>query len=103
PGPAQSGHANDVALEPGAVRWFVVDNDPPSVTERPEICVQMHHQDALELVQILTGGTTLVLDSGETELAAGDCVVLPGVDHAFVTGAEGCRMLAVAVGLPPKG
>ena len=101
PAPAQAGRPNDVALAPGAVRWFLVDHDPPSIAGRPEICVEMHHQDALELVHILSGSTTLVVDTGETVLYAGHAAVLPGVDHAFLTGADGCRMLAVALGLPP--
>jgi mannose-6-phosphate isomerase-like protein (cupin superfamily) len=100
--PPQAGRAIDHALAPGALRWILVDNDPPAGGERPEICVTMHHQDAYELVFVVAGSTRLVLDADATVVEAGDCVVLAAVDHAFETGEQGCRMLAVAVGTPPR-
>lgn len=99
--PPQAGRANDVRLAPGQVRWMVVDHDPPDDGKLPEVCVAMHHQDALELVFILAGTTRLVLERDECDLVKGDCVVLPGNDHAFETGPTGCQMLAVAVGTLP--
>jgi hypothetical protein len=98
--PPQAGHANDVRLDPGLLRWMVVDHQPPVDGKRPEICVELHHQDALELVFVVTGTARLVLDEDERDLGPGDCVVLPGNDHAFETGPDGCQMLALAVGLP---
>ncbi len=99
PAPEQSGEHLDLGLTPGQLRWIVVDHDPPQGGTGPEICTVLHHQDALELVFILSGSTKLVLDTGERVLEGGDCVVLPGVDHTFETGAHGCSMLAVSVGL----
>jgi mannose-6-phosphate isomerase-like protein (cupin superfamily) len=101
--PRQAGHANDVQLAPGILRWMVVEHDPPVDGKLPEVCVELHHQDALELVFIMSGSTRLVLDEDERELAAGDCVVLPGNDHAFETGPAGCQMLVVAIGTLPAG
>ncbi len=97
--PEQVGEYRDLRLTPGQLRWIVVDHDPPQGGSGPEICTVLHHQDALELVFIVSGSTTLVVDTDERALRGGDCVVLPGVDHAFETGVDGCRMLAVAVGL----
>ena len=103
PAPApQAGRALDHGLAPGALRWILVDNDPPAGGVRPDICVTMHHQDVYELVFVVAGSTRLVLDADATVLEAGDCVMLAGVDHAFETGEHGCRMLAVAVGTQPR-
>ena len=53
---------------------------------------------------MIAGSTRLVLDDDERDLVPGDCVVQPGVEHAFRDGADGCRMLVLVVGtLPSRG
>jgi hypothetical protein len=37
------------------------------------------------------------------QLEPGDFVVMPGVDHAYAAGPEGCRLLVVEIGTPPPG
>jgi mannose-6-phosphate isomerase-like protein (cupin superfamily) len=43
----------------------------------------MHRTDTVDYLVVLSGIVHLVLDSGEVELRAGDCVVQGGVNHAW--------------------
>jgi quercetin dioxygenase-like cupin family protein len=96
--PFQQGDSVEIGLPPGHVRWMVVEHEPPRDGEPKGISSRMHHQDAVELVFVLGGSTRLLLDDDERDLVPGDCVVQPGVNHAFADGAEGCRLLVVVVG-----
>lgn len=92
--PAGNAPLIDQYIEPGLVRWMVVDIGPD--TETP-----MHHTDTLDLQTVVAGTVDLVLDDGVHALTQGDLVVLTGVDHAWRTGAQSCRLSAVMVGTPP--
>lgn len=83
----------DQYIDPGIVRWMVVEFGPDSETP-------MHHTDTLDLQTVLSGTVDLVLDDGTHRLETGDLVALTGVDHAWKTGAEGCRLGAVLIGTP---
>jgi quercetin dioxygenase-like cupin family protein len=65
------------------------------------LCVTLHHQDAAEVVFVLEGSFRLLLDVDETVVEAGDLLVMPGVDHAFITGPAGNRLLCFALGMTP--
>jgi hypothetical protein len=52
-------------------------------------------------VFIHAGCGEMVLQDGAHPVAAGDCVVLPGVDHAMRPGPDGCRILVVSIGTAP--
>lgn len=84
----------DQFLEPGHVRWMVVDQGPN--TETPK-----HHTDTLDLETVISGSVDLILDDGVHHLEAGDMVVMNGVDHAWKAGPDGYRMTAVLIGTPP--
>ena len=84
----------DQYIDPGLVRWMVVELGPNAETP-------MHHTDTLDLQTVISGSVELVLDDGAHRLEQGDLVVLTGVDHAWRTGAQGCRLSAVLVGTPP--
>jgi len=84
----------DQYIEPGIVRWMIVELGPNSETP-------MHHTDTLDLQTVLSGTVDLVLDDGAHRVEHGDLVVLTGVDHAWKTGAEACRLGAVLIGTPP--
>jgi quercetin dioxygenase-like cupin family protein len=84
----------DPFLEPGLVRWMVVDQGPN--TETP-----MHHTDTIDFETILSGTVDLILGDGAHHLEAGDMVVMNGVDHAWKAGPDGYRMSAVLIGTPP--
>lgn len=59
-----------------------------------------HHTDTLDLDVVLAGSVQLILDEGVHLLTPGDCVVIPGIDHAWRAGPEGCRIGYVLVGTP---
>lgn len=92
--PAGSAPLIDQFIDPGLVRWMVVELGPNSETP-------MHHTDTLDLQTVVSGTVELVLDDGAHRLDAGDLVVLTGIDHAWRTGDQPCRLSAVLVGTPP--
>ncbi|BBX20466.1 hypothetical protein CRI77_09450 [Mycolicibacterium duvalii] len=91
--PAGSAPLIDQGIAPGLARWMVVDLGPGSETP-------MHHTDTVDLETVLSGTVELILDDGAHALAAGDLVVLTGVDHAWRAGPDGCRLSAVLIGTP---
>jgi len=92
--PAGAGPLIDQGIAPGVVRWMVVDMGP-------EFETPLHHTDTLDLQTVVSGSVDLLLDDGAHHLEQGDLVVLTGVDHAWRTGAEPCRLSAVLIGTPP--
>jgi len=101
--PPQAGHFVDVRLAPGLVRWVVVEHAPHEESAEATTSSTMHHTNAIDLVLVLEGSTQLVLDDDVRELRPGDCVVMNGIDHAMRAGPGGCRVIAVAIGIPPPG
>lgn len=64
----------------------------------------MHATDTLDFVIILSGRVTLVLDTGEVDLAPGDVVVDRGVIHGWRNPhAETCTAAAITVPAEPVG
>lgn len=56
----------------------------------------MHATETLDLLVVISGRAWLVLDTGETELGPGDCVVQRATRHAWRNrAAEPCVMAAV--------
>ena len=94
PRPAGNAELIDQFLEPGHVRWMVVDYGPGVQTP-------VHHTDTVDLETVLSGYVDLILDDGVHRVEAGDMVVMAGVDHAWKAGPDGCRMTAVLIGTPP--
>ncbi len=89
-------------MDPGIVRWQVVDHPPHDDEIEPPGNEVMHHTDAIDLVLVMEGSGLLVLDDGAHEIMAGDFVIMPGNDHALKPGPEGLRMMSVKIGLPPR-
>jgi mannose-6-phosphate isomerase-like protein (cupin superfamily) len=87
--------------EPGFVEWHLVDYDPPASPDEETPGTELHHRNAIDLVVILTGSGEFLLADGTHAVGAGDCIVMPGTDHGFRPGAEGCRMLGFEIGTPP--
>ena len=97
PPPRPPGHAELIPIVrgPGIARWSFVEF-PAGLT------TAMHHTDSVDFDVILDGHVDLVLDDGAHTLRAGDAVVVNGVDHAWTTHGEGCRMSVVVIGTPPR-
>lgn len=59
-----------------------------------------HRIDTVDYVVLLDGPLTLVLDDGEVELQAGDCVVQRNTRHAWRNRTQRpVRMLAIMIGI----
>jgi quercetin dioxygenase-like cupin family protein len=84
----------DLGVAAGAVDWKVIDYGPGME-------FSMHHTDTVDFDTVLSGSIELILDDGGHPLAAGDHVVVTGVDHAWRAGPEGCRMSIVSLGVSP--
>jgi hypothetical protein len=101
PRPPALGREVSISLAPGMVRWMVVDHRAYDPSDPPVTSTDLHHGDALDLVLVHRGAGSLLLQDGEHPVAAGDLIVMPGVDHAMRAGPEGCLLLVVSVGTPP--
>jgi quercetin dioxygenase-like cupin family protein len=86
----------DVALEPGRVRWQLIDF-------HPGVNYPMHHTDTVDIDIVLTGSVELTLDDGIHVIEQGEAVVINGVDHAWTGGPEGCRLSVTFIGTPALG
>ena len=82
---------------PGTVNWMMVDIAPGRVGPGQEL----HYNTTIELACLLEGTIHYELGIGTVDLAPGDCVAMPGVDHATFAGPEGARMIAISIGMAP--
>ncbi|HWS91793.1 MAG TPA: cupin domain-containing protein, partial [Mycobacterium sp.] len=84
----------DLGVPATALRWTVIDYAPGTG-------FSMHHTDTVDLDVVLSGSVDLILDDGEHPLAAGDTLVVTGVDHAWRAGPDGCRLSVLTIGASP--
>ena len=84
----------DLGLSAGAMDWKVLDY-------APGMEFSMHHTDTVDFDTVLAGSIELILDDGGHPLAAGDHVVVTGVDHAWRAGPDGCRISIISLGVSP--
>jgi mannose-6-phosphate isomerase-like protein (cupin superfamily) len=94
PRPAGNGAFLDTGLPVGQVKWLTT-SFPPNGSYPT-----MHHTDTIDCHTILSGSIDLILDDGAHRLAAGDCVIVNGVDHAWQAGEEGCITSLMMIGTP---
>lgn len=90
--PTAADGAYDVEVQPGQTRWRLVQMGPN--LRRP-----MHRTATLDCDVVLSGSVDLVLDEGEVHLVAGDAIVIPGINHAWRTGDDGCVLALTMFGL----
>ena len=91
----------DVQLPPGIVRVMVIEHQPRQAHDGPTTATTMHATDALDIIYVVSGAATFVLQDGEHPVVAGDCVITTGVDHAWRAGPDGTRFFVVGIGTPP--
>ena len=103
PPPPGRGVFDDNRLAPGLVHWMVVDLEPYSEDDEPTLATELHWNNTIELFCVLEGSMNTILGDGELHLHPGDCVAMPGVDHATRAGPDGARVLSISIGLPPAG
>jgi mannose-6-phosphate isomerase-like protein (cupin superfamily) len=99
--PPGRGIFDDMQMAPGLVNWMVVDLDPYSDQNEPSVATEMHYNNTIELFCVLEGSVHTLLGNGMLELGPGDCVAMPGVDHATRAGPQGARILSISIGLAP--
>jgi quercetin dioxygenase-like cupin family protein len=105
------------------VRWFVVSPPPPGVprdamnkvarerfaemggahhikdqTRHPA----MHTTETIDVICLLQGDVTLILDEGETRLKPGQVVIQRGTNHAWQAHGGPALLLAVLIDRPLK-
>ena len=61
-----------------------------------------HYSDALYLISVQRGTIELKLEDDLRTLSTGDCVVMPGIDHAYTAGPGGCQLLVLQIGTRPS-
>ncbi|WP_241010599.1 cupin domain-containing protein [Mycobacterium camsae] len=84
--------ALDLGVPPSSVNWKLIDYGPG-------VAFSMHHTDTVDLDLVLSGSVELVLGDGAHPLQVGDAAVVTGVDHAWRTGPDGCRLSVMSVGV----
>ena len=89
--PARRAGRLDIGIEEGRMVWQVIDYAP--FASPP-----MHHTTTIDLDMVLQGSIELLLDDGAHVLEAGDAVIVPGVDHAWKAGPDGCRLSVTFLG-----
>lgn len=90
----------DVQLPPGILRVMVVEHRPGEELTAEAPAATMHNTDALDIMYVLSGEALFLLEDGAHAVAAGDCVITTGVDHAWQVGPGGLRSLVISVGTP---
>jgi quercetin dioxygenase-like cupin family protein len=91
PRPGGNAEALDLGVAPGLARWIIVEWPPG--TETP-----YHHTDTVDFDTVIEGSIVLILDDGEHLLEAGDCVLIPGVDHGWRVGPQRCTTSVALLG-----
>lgn len=91
--PAGTAPHLNVGLSPGVAQWTIIEYGP----DQP---YPMHHTDTVDFDIVLQGSITLELDDGSHPLSAGDCVLIPGVDHGWRSGPDGCRLSVTFIATP---
>jgi hypothetical protein len=91
PRPPAKASYHETGLAPGDVDICVLQM--PANIEHP-----MHYTDTLNLHTIVEGYLDVLLDDGPHRLNLGDSLVLPGVDHGWRAGPEGCTMTILNLG-----
>jgi mannose-6-phosphate isomerase-like protein (cupin superfamily) len=90
-------------LSPGQVSWRIIIRAPGSPVVETATGTGLRYKNTIEFAVVLEGSGELVLGDGSHAIRVGDCIVLPGSDHALRAGAEGCRLMAFDIGMPPPG
>jgi quercetin dioxygenase-like cupin family protein len=91
----------DVQLPAGFLRLMIVDHVTKEPSGAPSTASKMHNTDALDIVYVVDGYAELILEVGTYTVRAGECVITPGVDHAWEPGPSGARFLVWSLGTEP--
>src|SRR5450432_2296705 len=65
---------DDMQMVPGTVNWMIVDLEPYSEANEPNLATEMHYNNTIELFCVLEGTINTILGVGALDLKPGDCV-----------------------------
>lgn len=92
-GPIDLPRVPDLDAQPDEVIWRRFALGPG---ER----IGFHSTETVDLMTVLSGHITLIMEQGSTELAPGDCVVQRGTVHGWENkGTEPCVLIGVMAGV----
>jgi quercetin dioxygenase-like cupin family protein len=86
---------HDLNVEPGEIRWIVVQFSPDHLTV-------FHRTETVDFNTILAGEVILELKQGQVHLKSGDFILVNGVDHAWRTAKRGATLSCVVTGVKPQ-
>jgi quercetin dioxygenase-like cupin family protein len=96
PRPVGNGSFFPMEIDPGVARFYFAKWEPGAGGDVP-----FHHTDTVDLGYLISGSIELLLDDGAHAISAGDCFVVPGIDHSWRIGTEGCHICTTSIGTPP--
>jgi hypothetical protein len=99
------------------VRWFVIEPPPAATSERLKTAARerfaqfgalehlrdqdrhpaMHQTDTLDIICLISGDASLILDDGETRLKPGQIVIQRGTSHGWTAHGGPALFLAVLI------
>jgi mannose-6-phosphate isomerase-like protein (cupin superfamily) len=86
---------------PGLVTWYVINHEPYAPGEKNTAATDLHHREVIDLIFIIEGSGDMMLGDGAHPVRAGDCIVMAGTSHGLRPGAQGCKLMAFAIGAVP--
>lgn len=85
-------HFMDLGVPAGHGRWVAFSYPPNSRSA-------MHHTSTHDMQVVVAGEVTIGTQTNAVTLGVGDCVMIPGLEHVWSTGAVGCTLVGVVLGL----
>src|SRR4029079_11557291 len=84
PRPAGLGNFIENNLPPGHPPRMVIEFADPSTYEGSNHSAELPHTNTNSFLFVQEGAVAFGLQDGVHELRAGDCVLMPGLDHSYV-------------------
>jgi len=91
PRPPTKAPVHETGIQPGHLEFLVLQM--PAGIEHP-----VHYTDTLNFYTVVAGSVDIILDDGPHRLETGDSLVLPGIDHGWKAGPEGCTQTILNLG-----
>jgi mannose-6-phosphate isomerase-like protein (cupin superfamily) len=88
-------------IDPGAAFGHLGSTHQPSAADSAKHPT-MHKTDSIDYLVVISGSMHMLMEEGEVELNAGDCIVQRGTNHAWVNrSGKPCLLAAVLIDAKP--